>query len=147
MEKATKEQKKEYVTRLTLYANKLGFGVDLENMEGEETPSGLCSYGPNHKMIYIRKGKGLNGTVTSLVHEIVHAHNRNDGLIYPSLEGRALEEWECESVAHFVTQLLGIDRRKRTIAHVVGYVGAPVFSTSPRVLSLSRSIYHSVKDQ
>lgn len=138
---ATKQKKQEYVDNLVVLANELGYGVDFESMEGEDTPSGMCSTGPNHRMIYIRKGKGLNGTVTSLVHEIVHAMNRVDGLYFTGLTGSALEEWECESVAHFVTQLIGIDRRKRTEAHVIGYVGAPVFATHDRVLERARIIY------
>lgn len=146
MTEASKAQKKEYVTRLVAVANKLGYGVDFESMEGEDTPSGLCHTSSKQKMIYIRKGKGLNGTVTSLVHEIVHAMNRREGLLFLAPTGNALEEWECESVAHFVTQLLGIDRRERTTLHVEQYVGVPVFSTSDRVLNYARSIYHSVKN-
>lgn len=142
--KASKEQKQEYVTQLVFFANKLGYGVDFEEMEGEGTPSGLCHTSPTKKMIYIRKGEGLNGTVTSLVHEIVHAMNRRAGLWFLAPTGNALEEWECESVAHFVTQLLGVDRREQTTKHVESYVGVPVFSTSDRVLDYARSIYHSV---
>jgi hypothetical protein len=132
--------------KLVAYANSLGYGVDFESLEGEGTPSGVCVTTPDGgRMIFIRKGKGPKGVITSLIHEIVHAANRKDNVLYVGAVGQALEEWECESVAHFVTQLIGIDRRKQTTAHVQQYVGAPVFSTNERVGKLATEIYNTLK--
>lgn len=151
MAKLSKEQKQQYVDRLVTYANNIGYGVDFESMEdklaedGTQTnPAGCCVTGPDTRMIYIRKGKKINGVIASLVHEIVHALNRERGFLYVGTFGRILEEWECESVAHFVTQLIGIDRREKTEQHVAQYIGEPTFNTTDKVKDAILSIYNAI---
>jgi hypothetical protein len=145
--KPSKEQKKQYIDRLVFYANKLGFGVDFESLpefdpETEQrNPAGICVCSPDERVIYIRAGKKPNGVITSLVHEIVHAINRYRDLMYVGLYGNILEEWECESVAHYVTQLIGIDRRENTEQFVKNYIGIPQFNTSEKVKTTVVSIY------
>jgi hypothetical protein len=138
-----KEKRLQVLQRLVAYANKeIHYGVDFGSMTGEGTPSGMCVTSDEvGKMIFIRAGKGLNGQIVSLIHEIAHGENRNDNLYYVGRIGNALEEWECESVAFFVSELLGIDRRERIMAHIVGYVGVPVPCTNNRVKTLTSKIY------
>jgi hypothetical protein len=153
MSTVTKEQKQQYIQRLVAFANSIGYGVDFETMQDEldadgnqTNPAGLCATGPDIRMIYIRKGKKPNGVITSLIHELVHALNQNNNLIYVGLYGRLLEEWECESVAHFVTQLIGIDRRDRTEKFVTNYIGQPTFNTSDKVKQIVVRIYDALTE-
>lgn len=152
MAKPTKQQKQQYLDGLIFYANELGFGVDLETMSptnenGEKNPAGMCVTSgpiggiPDQRLILIRQGKGLNGQITSLAHELVHAHQRLSGEIHVGAAADALAEWTCESVAHYLTQLLGIDRRERTEAHVLQYVGKVAFRSDDYVRDLVLGMY------
>ena len=159
MAELNKEEKDLIIERLVTYANTLGYGVDLEanyakypqlemddydpDDKKKKGPSGMCCSHKNFKMILIREGKGRNGKITSLVHELVHAHHfkeRGIRLVNTPIT-QALDEWECESIAHFVTQLLGVDRRDQTESHVIGYVGEPTFLTTDQVKDLTLRIY------
>lgn len=153
MASPSKQEKQQYIEKLVFYANKIGYGVDFESMQEEfdeggdqMNPAGLCVTGPDTKMIYVRKGKKPDAVITTLTHEIVHALNQYNRLRYVGLFGRALEEWECESVAHFVTQLIGIDRRAKTEQHVSQYVGEPIFNTSDKVKTIVTSIYNYITE-
>src|SRR6266576_5986230 len=97
----SKEERTQYRDNLVQFANDLGFDVELdspmednveksqtklrygletkqitqeqydENLDNECRPAGDCNY--LYKRIRVREGKGLNGQVATLVHEICHA--------------------------------------------------------------------------
>lgn len=99
------------------------------NLKREVRPAGDCNY-ENHR-IRVREGKALEGQVSTLVHELCHAMGIG-GLSSYSMLGSDYLELVCESVTQFVTQMVGIDRTKKTAPrvffgyHATGFLVSPV---------------------
>jgi hypothetical protein len=150
MSKAPSAKKKqEYLDRLIDFANALGYDVELDSQmldyinklkaeiaENEELleatfdeegnlredaefrPSGDCSYGI--RRIRVREGKGINGQISTLIHELSHALGMGGPSLYTSA-GESYIELVCESVTQFVTASIGVDRLKKTAPRIINY--------------------------
>jgi hypothetical protein len=162
----SKEQRTQYRDSLIQFANDLGFDVELdspmedhvekwkakllyglktsqitqeqfdEHIEDECRPAGDCNY--LTKKIRVREGKGINGQVATLVHELCHALGLG-GESLLMLGGSTYVELAAESITEFVTTALGIDRTARTSARILnygfgGYLLSPVTATFTKII-------------
>lgn len=143
MEKVALYQVRDQLVNL---ANDIGFSVDLnaetgkknpfvsllmnlsEGNKADKGPAGDCNYLKKH--IRVRKGKGIEGQISTLIHELTHAMGMGGPSSYTSL-GEDYIELVCESVTQFVTQMLGIDRTHKTAPRVYFGYGFKGFLVSP----------------
>jgi hypothetical protein len=118
-------------------ANRLGYDVELESlMEGHDpdtdadgnvvmnkkgVPEGLPAGDINYltKKIRVRAGKGLNGQIATMVHELCHA--LAFGNLSLNVLGEQYAEGFCESATLFITRALGIDRDRQCGSRLAGY--------------------------
>lgn len=132
--------------QLVLLANDIGFVVEFDANTGsgknnpivslllnqeaskDKGPAGDCNY--LKKRIRVRKGKGLEGQISTLIHELTHAMGMGGPSCYSNL-GEKYVELVCESVTQFVTQMIGIDRTHKTAPRVAMGYGFKGFLVSP----------------
>src|SRR6476469_5918985 len=144
----SKAERTQFRDRLIQFANDLGFDVELDSpmkdhvekyhqmlqfglktnqiaqeeylklIEEECRPPGDCNY--LNKKIRVREGKGLNGQVATLVHELCHALGLGGESLF-TLGGTTYIELAAESVTEFVCTALGIDRTAKTSKRVFNY--------------------------
>ena len=86
---------------LTLYAEGLGFLVEVGELPGET--NGLCNHAT--QTITVRTGLALATQTKTLAHDVAHAMLHGSAFDGP----RAQAELEAESVAYIACGLLGID--------------------------------------
>lgn len=135
----TKDQKQELRNKLVDFAVRLGYTVELDatmpeyleraKEKGKETnpdgtfvkeprPAGDCNY--KEQRIRVREGKGVEGQVCTLIHELTHALGLGGNSWYTML-GEPYLELVCESVTQFVSMHVGIDRTHKTAPRVYNY--------------------------
>jgi antirestriction protein ArdC len=96
---------------LEQHAASLGFNVHFEPLERQ---AGYCS--SRERRIVIDSGLPANGRVSTLVHELAHAH----GVDYESFS-RAEAELIVESVACIVCGGLGLDTSNESVPYIAGW--------------------------
>lgn len=128
-----KEQKVVVRDKLVQFVGNFGYTVDLNvptsDKEDEKGPAGYCNYNDNR--IAIREGKGIDGQISTLIHEGSHALGLGGDSYYSAL-GNSYVELACESITQYVTQAIGIERTHKTGSRVVSY-GYKGFLATPVV--------------
>lgn len=167
---STKQERTQYRDRLIQFANDIGFDVELdslmenhvqkyqvmlrfglesnqitqeqydEHLNDECRPAGDCNY--LNKTIRVREGKGLNGQIATLTHELCHALGLG-GESLLTLGGSTYVELAAESVTEFVCTALGIDRTAKTSRRVMGY-GFGSYLVSPVTATYTRIILENI---
>lgn len=167
---SNKKERLEFRDRLIQFANDLGFDVELDAvmedhlakyqeqvlayrqadkiddeqmqtlLQEESRPAGDCNY--LTRRIRVREGKGLNGQVSTLIHELCHALGLG-GESLLSLAGSVYNELACESITEFVTTALGIDRTEQTSRRILGY-GFGGYLLSPVTATYTRIILENI---
>lgn len=113
-----------------------------EFTKGELRPAGDCNY-VNHT-IRVREGKSLEGQVTTLIHELTHAIALGGNSFY-CWPGERYYELAAESVTQFVTQVIGIDRTKKTAKRINRY-GFGDYLDTPLTQTIAKIILNELSD-
>lgn len=166
----SKEQRTMFRDRLIQFANDLGYDVELnspmedhrekygdmlrygleteqitqeefdEHINDESRPAGDCNY--LNRTIRVREGKGLNGQIATLVHELCHAILFGGNSLF-SMLGTEYNELACESITEFVTLAVGVDRTAKTASRILGY-GFGGYLLSPVTATVTRIILENI---
>lgn len=122
----TKAEKTIVRDKLVDFGERLGYKIVLDSQmesypkddEEDGLPAGYCNY--FDKEVHIRHGKGLDGQISTLIHELAHALGLGGNSWY-TLLGEGYVELACESVTQYVTQIIGIERTHKVAPRIVGY--------------------------
>jgi hypothetical protein len=119
---------------LTLYAEGLGFRVEVGELPGET--NGLCDH--QTKTITVREGLAPAQQTKTLTHEIAHAMLHGLDFEAP----RAQKELEAESVAYIVMSTLKIDSAAYSFGYLASWGADPeaIRRSGHRIQQASHSI-------
>jgi len=111
-----------------------------EHIDDEQRPAGDCNY--LESRIRVREGKGLNGQIATLAHELCHALAFG-GISLFSMLGSSYNELACESVTELVCRACGVDRTAKTSNRILDY-GFGAYLISPATVLVTEIILDNI---
>ena len=93
--------------------------IKIVFVDKELMPRAYGSYTPAKNTIELRKGMGQGDTLSTLIHELVHAKYQSKII---TTEEYALNELHAESIAYVTSKHLGLDTSKQSFGYLNSYM-------------------------
>ena len=93
--------------------------IKIVFVDKELMPTAYGSYTPAKNTIELRKGMGQGDTLSTLIHELVHAKYQSKII---TTEEYALNELHAESIAYVTSKYLGLDTSKQSFGYLNSYM-------------------------
>ena len=93
--------------------------IKIVFVDKELMPTAYGSYTPAKNTIELRKGMGQGDTLSTLIHELVHAKYQSKTI---TTEEYALNELHAESIAYVTSKHLGLDTSKQSFGYLNSYM-------------------------
>lgn len=93
--------------------------IKIVFVDKELMPTAYGSYTPAKNTIELRKGMGQGDTLSTLIHELVHAKYQSKII---TTEEYALNELHAESIAYVTSKHLGLDTSKQSFGYLNSYM-------------------------
>ena len=93
--------------------------IKIVFVDKELMPRAYGSYTPAKNTIELRKGMGQGDTLSTLIHELVHAKYQSKTI---TTEEYALNELHAESIAYVTSKHLGLDTSKQSFGYLNSYM-------------------------